>query len=271
MFTIDHGPAYHPFFSALGQDPRFLVALDGDRVVGGVAGMYRGIRIRGRAVKAVYGSDWKMAPEYRGLGVARQMITWGMTHALRDPAMRAWRYAYVAAMRGAHGDVMRAAKGLHPGKLGRAAATLAVYFVEPSRLAGLSLDGTPATPDPEAGVDLSFAPTGRVEDPGLVSTAGLKDLRLKSTGQPWPLVHLPFGPSRWLPTWGAYLRACGERLVSAHPTSIACFAIDQRLSAHISWLGSKGVEPGAACTVYALDLTLRARRAGWLHLATSEI
>jgi len=270
-FTIDHGDAYHPFFSALGQDPRFLVALDGDVVVGGVVGMYRDIRIRGRTVRACYGADWKLSHEYRGRGVARQMMTWAAALPFKDPSLRRWRYGYVAAMRGAHGDVMRVLKGLHPGKLAKAAAALAVYFVEPSRIAALSLAGTPATPDPEEGVDLSYEPTGRVEAPGLVSTGGTKDLRLKSTGQPWPLVHLPYGPSRWTPSWGAYLQACGETLASTRPSSIACFAVDQRLGTHISWLASKGIEPGAVCTVYALDLTLRARRAAWLHLATSEI
>jgi hypothetical protein len=84
-------------------------------------------------------------------------------------------------------------------------------------------------------------------------------------------VHLPYGPPRWTPTWGAYLKACGEALVATRPASVACFAIDRRLSTHISWLAGKGVRHDAACTVYALDTTLRARRATWLHLATSEI
>lgn len=104
-----------------------------------------------------------------------------------------------------------------------------------------------------------------------MSTAGSKDLRLKSTGRPWPLVHLPYGPPRWRPTWGAYLHACGEKLASSRPSSIACFSIDLRLDTHISWLASKGVRHDASCTVYAFDATLRARRASWLHLATSEI
>ncbi|HEY3818952.1 MAG TPA: hypothetical protein VGL81_17400 [Polyangiaceae bacterium] len=270
-FTIDHGDAYHPFFTTLGQDPRFLLGLDGDRVVGGAVGMYRDVRIRGRMVRACYGADWKLGHDYRGLGVARQMMTFGASLLFKDPTLRAWRYGYVAAMRGADGDVMRAVQGLHPGKLTRPAGTLAVYFVDPARLAALSLEGTPAPPEPDAGVDLSSVPTGPVEAPGIVSTAGAKDLRLKSTGEPWPLVHLPYGPSRWTPSWGAYLKACGESLVARRATSVACFAVDRRLGTHIDWLTSKGIAPGAACTVYALDLTLRARRAAWLHLATSEI
>ena len=28
-----------------------------------------------------------------------------------------------------------------------------------------------------------------------MTTAGTKDLRLESTGRPWPLVHLPLGPT----------------------------------------------------------------------------
>ncbi|HEX3346414.1 MAG TPA: hypothetical protein VHS09_17640, partial [Polyangiaceae bacterium] len=85
------------------------------------------------------------------------------------------------------------------------------------------------------------------------------------------LVHLPYGPSRWASSGGAYLKACGERLVASRPGAVACFAVDRRLDTHIAWLAAQGVSPGAACTVYALDLTLRARGAAWLHLATSEI
>ena len=270
-FTIDHGERYEAFFTALGYEVRFLVALDGDRVVGGCVGMYRDIRIRGRAARAAYGADWKMAPAYRGLGVARQMMIWGASK-LADPTLRRWRYAYVAAMRGMHGDVMRAVRGLHPGKLARPAGQLAVYFVDPARLASLSLDGAPPPPDPDGGVDLSPDPAGTVEPPGLVSTAGRKDLRLKSTGAPWPLVHLPHGPARWRPSWPAHLKACGQALVGrGQAASRACFAVDQRLDTHIDFLSAQGIDPGAVCTVYSLDLTLRARRAAWLHLATSEI
>jgi hypothetical protein len=269
-FTIDHGPEYHPFFTALGDDARFLLALEGERVVGGVVGVGRKVRIRGRMVGAVYGGDWKVAADHRGDGTARRMMLWGSTRIFTDPSLLTWRYAYVAAMRGENGDVMRAAKGLHPGRLGRPAATLAVYFVDPARLAALSLDGAPPPPAEDDGIDLSYVTAGTVEPPGLVSTAGRKDLRLRSTGEPWPLVHLALGPSHWRPTWPAYLKACGQALAS-HPSSIACFAMDERMDSHISWLAARGIERGAACTVYSFDLTLRARRAAWLHLATSEI
>jgi hypothetical protein len=198
-FTIDHGPEYHPFFTALGDDARFLLALEGERVVGGVVGVGRKVRIRGRMVGAVYGGDWKVAADHRGDGTARRMMLWGSTRIFTDPSLLTWRYAYVAAMRGENGDVMRAAKGLHPGRLGRPAATLAVYFVDPARLAALSLDGAPPPPAEGDGIDLSYVTAGTVEPPGLVSTAGRKDLRLRSTGEPWPSA-LPTGAPPGPPT-----------------------------------------------------------------------
>lgn len=268
-FTIDHGADYTRFFTMLGHDARFTLALRGDRVVGGVVGIARNVRILGKMIPAVYGADMKLAPDARGTGIARNMARWCFRLIFKHPELFTWRYAYAAAMRGAKGDVMRTTGGVHPARLAGKAATLAVYFVEPERLARLSLSGVPARPDPDAGVDLSFVTTGHVEPPGLVSTAGRKDLRLRSTGEPWPLVHLPLGPTAWAPSYGHYLRACGEALATRK--AIACFALDERMDSHISWLEEQGIGRGAVCSVYALDLTLRARRARWLHLATSEI
>ncbi len=270
-FTIDHGADYGAFFTALGHDARFVLALDGERVMGGAAGIARNVRIRGRMVPAVYGADWKLARELRGKKVGREMMLWAFGLLFKHPDLLTWRFGYVAAMRGQKGDVMRATRGMHPARLLGRLGKLAVYFAPPERLAALSPGGCPPAPDPDDGVDLSFVTTGDVEEPGLVSTAGRKDLRLRSTGEPWPLVHLPYGPTRWRPTWGHYLKACGETLVASRPGSIACFAIDERMVSHMSWLSAQGVERGAICSVYALDLTLRARRASWLHLATSEI
>jgi hypothetical protein len=273
-FTIDHGEAYTPFFTGLGRDARFVLALEGDRVVGCLAGIGRDVRIRGRDTYAIYLADWKIAPDRRGTGLSRRMMRWAFGLIFRHPELLTWRYAYAAAMRGARGDVMRATRGVHPARLTRRAARLAVYFVDPRRLAELRLEGAPPPPADDDGVDLSYFVSGVVEPPGLVSTAGRKDLRLRSTGAPWPLVHLPLGPACWRPTWGAYLRACGEALARADGAggeTIACFAIDERLASHTAWLAAQGIERGAVCTVYALDLTLRARRAAWVHLATSEI
>lgn len=268
-FFIDHGEHYHPFFSTMGQ-AYFLLALRGDEVVGSVAGVVRGVRAAGREVRALYLCDLKVAAAERGRGLARRMLQKGLGELLRRPELRACRLVYGAAMRGAKGDVMRTARGLNPLRLGRTDARLALYFVPPARLAGLDVSRAPLPPS-SPGIELGPGPATPWEALGLCSTGGRKDLRLLSTGQPWPLVHLPLGPSAWTPSWGAWLRACGEALVARQPSVTACFAIDERLDEHVTWLAGEGIRPDTVCTVYSLALPLVRGDASWVHLPTSEI
>lgn len=268
-FFIDHGEHYHPFFSRMGR-AYFLLALRGEEVVGSVVGVVRRVQAAGREVQGLYVGDLKVARSERGNGLARRMLQRGLGELLRRPELRACRLLYGAAMRGDKGDVMRSARGLSPLKLGSPTARLVLYFVPPERLARLDTSRAPAPPA-SPGLELGPAPAAPVEAPGLCSTAGCKDLRLESTGQPWPLVHLPLGPSAWRPSWGAYLRACGEALVERGLTGAACFGIDERLTSHTAWLAGQGVQPDATCTLYSLSLLLGRPAGEWVHLPTSEI
>ncbi len=262
-FRIDHGARYAAFFERMG-DAHFLMALDGDQVVGIFSGINRFAESGGRRVRTQYGADYKIAPAYRGGKLSRRYLLTALAMAFR-PATPSWRIVYVAAMRGTRGDVMRAARGITPMRLGRPAARLAVYFTEPRLLAKLEPAGAP--PVVEGGLDLS--PDALHDAPGVTSTAGCKDLRLESTGRPWPLTHLPLGPRAWRPNLGAYLRACGESIGDAQTT--ACFALDERLVDQIGWLAANGIRAGASCTVYLLRWPFAPRPAPWVHLATSEI
>jgi hypothetical protein len=268
-FRIDHGGDYHRFFSSMG-DSRYLLTWDGDRLISVMSGAKRDAVVRGKTIPSAYLADFKIARAYRGAGISRKIVQWGFLRMLRDPEYLKWRLIYIAAMRGAHGDVTRTVRGLHPGKLIRPAARLLVYFVEPAKLAALRAESSPAPPSARDGIDLSAVPRF-LEAPGVESTKGCKDLILRSTSAPWPLVHLPLGPAAWSPTFGAYVRACGEALVLRGAPGPACFAIDSRLDDHRAWLSRSAIEPGAVCTVYSLSLTPRTIGARWLHLATSEI
>lgn len=294
-FFIDHGEAYPTFFSALGE-ARFLVAHEGSELLGIVVGVFRRAEIAGIDVEVLYGCDLKIAPAARGKGLSRRMFVGALTRAAREPELRRCRLAFAGAMRGARGDVTRTVRGtFHPGHLAKPLARLAIYFADPAALAALPDDGPPKPTSP--GMDFSPPPRpAEIEaqplralampsGPGLVSTAGRKHLVLASTNEPMPLVHLPLGPKHWPRTWGAYLRECGRALVaSSHAAAEgpaagpprACFAIDDRLDDHVTWLRRHGMTSGAVCTVYGLvppfGATARATsRSSWVHLATSEI
>ncbi len=266
-FTIDHGEKYDEFFSRLGA-AMFMIAVDGRELVGVFAGIERTARANGAVVKTVYGADFKLAKRVRGGALSRRFFWKGFKMGMSPRFLRRWRVAYVAAMRGARGDVMRSVRGFHVAKLARPGALLQVYFVEPAKLAALDVRGAPPPPPP-SGID--FSPSPECRSPGVASTAGRKDLRLRSTGAPWPLQHLPLGPSSWLPSHAAYLRRAGEALVAEGLPGPACFALDERLDDHIAWLAVRGIAPGAVCTVYTFGLPGAPKPSPWVHLATSEI
>ncbi|HEU4532871.1 MAG TPA: hypothetical protein VFS00_02090, partial [Polyangiaceae bacterium] len=162
FFRIDHGPDYAAFFAGLGR-PEFLLALDGDdgndggkavgslaggdgrdaggEVVGTLAGVYREARWAGRTVPALYACDYKLAAARRGTSLGRRLLARGLRELAADPALRSFRLVYGAAMRGAKGDVMRSARGLHPARLARPLARLHVYFADPGALARLEPAG----------------------------------------------------------------------------------------------------------------------------------
>jgi hypothetical protein len=266
-FTIDHGPSYHPFFSAMGA-AHFVVASAGPNVVGNVVGVRKELEVGGRPLSALYVCDLKVAAAHRGGGLARRMLAFGLWRLVSTPELRRVRVLYGAAMKGARGDVTRSARGASPLRLARPWARGAVYFVAPAALAGLEPRDCPELVPP-GGIDLS--PGGATEPPGTASTAGRKDLRLLPNGVSWPLVHLPLGPHAWRPSFGHYLRACGEALSARGAAGPACFALDERLLGHTAWLAQAGISPGAMFTIHGLDLTRTIRRAPFIHLATSEI
>lgn len=263
-FVLSHGDAYHPFFSAMGE-AHFVLALERGRVVGCMAAVRKPVRAPDGDLDGVYLGDLKVAKAWRGRGVPARMLFFALKVWARSPRRLSWRFAFGAAMRGERGDVMNAAKGVTPMKLGAAFALLNVYFVEPTKLATLNADGAPPTPT-SAGLDLS--PFIEAE---VVSTLGSKDFVLQSTQQPWPLVHLPRGPAGWGRSHADFLRRGGEELLRRAATGPACFALDQRLTAERDFLRGRGLEPGALATVYAFSTTTRTRHAPWVHLATSDI
>jgi hypothetical protein len=267
-FYIDHGDDYHPFFSCMGE-ALFLVVFRGERVIGVGAGVGRDAVGRGgRSIRVGYVADLKLLPEERGRGVARRFFFHSLRRLITTPRFWDAQLAFGAAMQDARGDVRRSFRGrLHPGRLGGEWAMLRLWFVPVARLRALDPgDDGPAPPAPD-GLDLGCVRARPIVE----TTTGRKDLRLESTGAPWPLFHLPRAPHEWGAGLGAMLRDAAAALPEG---AIACFALDARLANAADWLASRGLHTDTRSAVVTMPLGIqgwRARRAPWVHLPTSEI
>lgn len=264
-FSIDHGLHYHPFFSRMGK-ARFLLALQGDEVIGSMAGVWREVDVAARRVTGLYICDLKLKAAWRGKGLVRRMLWYVL---LRWPLRRdfqGWRFVYFAAMRGERGDVKQSFRGWHVGRLLQPLSRLALYFVPLARLT--TLTGAAPVPTLLPGLNLS-----QDNQQDWQRTDGDKSFILRSTGQPWPLVHLPVALAQ-RSDLRQYLRITAITLRAAQPEALACFGVDERLTEHTRWLADQGIERGATCTLYAFTLPWfgpRLRDLAWTHLATSEI
>ena len=269
QFFIDHGDEYHRFFSEMGE-AHFLVAREGEEVVGSIAGVFKPFRRGEEEYRSVYVGDLKVAKRWRGGRLGPKLLRRCLTQMFRSRELWRWDLAFGAGMRGARGDFKRMAAGkpFHVANLVRPIAELALYFEAPEGLARLA--GEVERSVEPGGVDLSWGATKGCED--WVTTAGRKDLRLKSRGEPWPLVHLVRGPAGWEPGYGEYLRRSAIALLEAGKEEVVtCFGLDRRLKSHIQFLEEQKIKSGATCTVYGLSKPGVTGNAPWVHMATAEI
>jgi GNAT superfamily N-acetyltransferase len=280
-FSLDHGAAYHPFFSRQG-DAYFLCAFDGMNgpLVGSGVGIFKPVALDGAAFPSVYLCDVKVAASHRGRGLSHRLHGEALARALVTPELRRFRLVWGVAMRGARGDVRRSWTGNHVARLAAPLGELAIYFADPRRLA--LLDVTSCPPVPQRGV-LDLSPLTSSGSPLLVSTAGQKDLRVVSTGSPLPLLHFPLNPAFARPSYGHALRAAALAALApssessarppthtdTHTGALVCFSLDTRLAPLIGWLRAQGIVSTTGATV--LGLSLPGSRRGLVHLATSDI
>lgn len=270
QFAIVHGDHYHCFFTGMGKT-RFILALDNNSVCGIAALTWKKVIINNKGYTGLYLSDIKLAKPYRGKKIMLRMGWFCFIKWLSNQRYRGFDFIFGAAMRNSTSDVTRSFTGMHLGKLARSAAVLDIYFCPPEKLTHLT-GSAPPYPRGDTCARLSL-----VED-SIKDNTGVKEFRLESTGQAWPLIHLPFPVSRWSDGLGTYLQDCAQQLLqpSQSPVSpIACFSLDRRLSAQRQWLTDNNIQPGGVCTVYEFSLPFFGKspfcHADHIHLSTSEI
>lgn len=225
-FHIDHGADYFAFFRRMGE-LAYFVALDGERLVGVVAA------VRCQHPDAWYLCDLKVRPEDRGRPIAARLAAAFLAHCLAGT-----RRSFAISMNPAEGEnrVVRLLLRL-AGERAHVATQLNLY----------SLD---------AGAMHDFAPTlTRLRGPlSYLSLAGMKDIVLRSTGQPMPLLHAQFGPRA----------AVGIASPQADHAHMFCAPVGDALD-HSAM--SAGHAPTATATVVHADLD----DTDWDFVLTSDI
>lgn len=226
-FEIDHGSDYYAFFERMGQ-LELLAAFQDGELVGLLAFVLRELPDG----PGWYACDLKVRADRRGLGLARHMF---------DAVPTAWvarsPRCYSISMNpgdGSPNPIVDLAEARTPV---RPVGELTFYSLAESELA----DARP----------LLTRHRGPV---GTLSLAGIKDIVLRSTGAPMPLVHLQ---------WGT-LAERGEEVALPDATFMLCTpsgdALDQALA-------GAGLSPSATATVLAFGPFTRP----WDWVLTSDI
>jgi GNAT superfamily N-acetyltransferase len=210
-FEIDHGSDYYAFFERMGQ-LELLAAFQDDQLVGLLAFVLRELPDG----PGWYACDLKVRPDRRGLGLARRMF---------DAVPTAW----VARSPRCYSISMNPGDGSPNPIVDLAEARTPVRPV--GELTFYSLD-EPALTEARPLLTRHRGPVGTL------SLGGVKDIVLRSTGAPMPLVHLQWGP----------LAERGEEVSMPAAIHMLCTPAGDGLDRA---LGDAGLSPSASATVLA--------------------
>lgn len=174
FFRIDHGSNYFSFFERLGE-LHYYAWLEKGKAVAVAAGIIRNLVVNGSKTRAWYLCDLKVHPNYRGKHIPLRLLTRALPlNYLRCPR------CYAISMDPSNGSTNRTVKLLKQFQWIRfgSAAKLLIWSLNHQDMAK-------ATPILEKH-------RGTIS---YLSLRGMKDIVLRSTGQPMTLLHAQFGPA----------------------------------------------------------------------------
>lgn len=232
FFTIDHGANYFTFFERLGQ-VQYYVWQEQSRVAAVAAGVLRSVPKGRSTASAWYLCDLKVHPDFRRQRIPLRLLA------------RAFPFNYLRCPRG-YAISMDPAQGPN-----RTAQLLARFrwlrFVNAGQLLLWSLDA----PAMRRALPVLEQHRGPVE---FLSLGGIKNIVLRSTGQPLRLLHAQFGP----------LAARGNAEIEDQAVHMFCTVKGDSLSQTMT---DMGFTPTASATI----ISHRMSECDWTWILTSDI
>ncbi len=229
FFKIDHGQDYFKFFHRLGST-YYYAWVEGEQVAAVAAGVLRNVPF-----KAWYLSDLKVQKKFRGQRIPLRMLS------------RAFLSNYLRCQRG-YAISMNA-----PGdKSNRVARLLEHFRWAPLKVSSQLLLWSLSEDEIKSLIPILVKHRGPV---GFLSLKGIKDIVLKSTHQPMPLVHVQFGPL-------ADQKASRETVAGG--VHMFCSPAGDPLNQEIL---AKGFAPSSTASVIAH----RMKQNDWSWILTSDI
>lgn len=217
-FRLSHGADYFAFFERLGQLEYFGMEHEGRLVAVGC------VILRPEEdglPRRWYAADVKVHPDFRGQHVVVKMLYRGFL-----PLYARCRRGYAIAMDPPDGRVPAAVRSMQH------YAFLPTFGTEHFRLALFSVGAR------EMETLLPLVATARPDRrPRFVSTSGIKDLVLESTGKHYPLLHLTFSD-----------RAAPRVFAEPQPDHVHMWCLPTTHTL-IAELAGRGVLPSATATV----------------------
>lgn len=301
-FYISHGADYTRFFERMG-DSRYLLAFDGDSIVGMIAVVKKTIYFQGKSYQGFYLADLKIKQSYRGQGIAKAIYWKLLTSVPKYRYAWRWSFCYFVGMVGAKGDVSRAFSGSLPTKLIHSLGYLNIYFVEPSQLKGLSeqiqtqIQASQTLLNAQYPKRLNMLNLSSANDTVINKQAtrdllGIKDIVLQHTGNAMNLCHINLhnlsdteviehlaksilSDAKTLKTITS-LDSSDERDEKNRGTENQlyeqyCFAIDERRTALIDTLAKLGINSESRAHVQGFSLKPGLLKHDYFSLNTDEI
>jgi hypothetical protein len=235
FFQIDHGLDYFAFFDRLGK-VNYYVMHDNGRVAAVGAGILRQIPYQQNTAPlfAWYLCDLKVHPDYQCRNLSLRIFS----HAIVDGIGECNR-GYTISMNPGDGSRNRWVKVIdNYSKIKFTTSTqLGIYSLDAAKMNDIA--------------PLIMKHRGNIT---YMSLKGIKDLRLQSTGDVLPLIHVQ---------WGANIEKGTQSVIPGY-THMFCVPNNDELAQELE---HKGIYPGASASVVSHGMS----NSDWRFILTSDI